>query len=382
MRKSINITSLFILFFAVNCFAQNNLRDSLITKGINQIYSIKFPEAEKTFNSLKKIFPNDPAGNFFLAMIDWWRILLNTTVEKYDDEFIDKLNFIISMCDSILEKKQDNVNALFFKGGAIGFRGRLRALRFSWLKAADDGRNALPIVEKVLKLDPNNNDAIFGMGIYNYYASILPDKYPILKPFMIFMPSTDKEEGIKQVKRTAEKGKYAKYEANYFLMLIYFSDENKPFLANNYARILTKAFPDNPVFEKWEGRITAKLGNSLRASEIFKDILLKGIEKFMGYGDDITKREAVYYIADRYWKENKIDSSKIFFQNCIDYSAKIDKDKTSGFYINALIYLGMINDVQNNRKAAIEYYNKVLDLDEYKQSHDLAEKYLETPYKK
>jgi len=382
MRKSINITSLFILFFAVNCFAQNNLRDSLITKGINQIYSIKFPEAEKTFNSLKKNFPNDPAGNFFLAMIDWWRILLNTTVEKYDDEFIDKLNFIISMCDSILEKKPDNVNALFFKGGAIGFRGRLRALRFSWLKAADDGRNALPIVEKVLKLDPNNNDAIFGMGIYNYYASILPDKYPILKPFMIFMPSTDKEEGIKQVKRTAEKGKYAKYEANYFLMLIYFSDENKPFLANNYARILTKAFPDNPVFEKWEGRITAKLGNSLRASEIFKDILLKGIEKFMGYGDDITKREAVYYIADRYWKENKIDSSKIFFQNCIDYSAKIDKDKTSGFYINALIYLGMINDVQNNRKAAIEYYNKVLDLDEYKQSHDLAEKYLETPYKK
>ena len=382
MRKSINITSLFILFFAINCFAQNNFRDSLITTGINQIYSIKFLKAEKTFNLLNENFPKDPAGDFFLAMIDWWRILLNTTVEKYDDEFIDKLNFEISKCDSILDKDPDNVNALFFKGGTIGFRGRLRALRYSWLKAADDGRKALPIVEKVLTLEPNNNDAIFGMGIYNYYASILPDKYPILKPFMIFMPSTDKEKGIRQVKRTAEKGKYAKYEANYFLMLIYFSDENKPFIANNYAKILTKAFPDNPVFEKWAGRIAAKIGNSLKASEIFKDVLLKGQKKMTGYTDAITKREAVYYVADRYWKENKIDSSKMFFKQCIKYSEIIDKEKDSGFLINALIYLGMINDVHGNRKIAINYYNKVLDLDEYKQSHDLAEKYLETPYKK
>jgi len=96
----------------------------------------------------------------------------------------------------------------------------------------------------------------------------------------------------------------------------------------------------------------------------------------------ITKREASYYIADRYWKENKIDSSKIFFEQSLKYSKVIDKGKESGFYINTLIYLGMINDVQNNRKAAIEYYNRVLDLDRYKQSHQLAEKYLKNPYKK
>jgi len=382
MSKSFITSFLLTVFLTVNCFAQNNLKDSLITVGIKQIYSIKFVEAESTFDSLKENFPQNPAGDFFLAMIDWWRILLNTTVEKYDDRFLDKLNIIINKCDSILEKNPNDVDALFFKGGAIGFRGRLRALRFSWLKAADDGRKALPIVQKVLTLDPNNNDAIFGMGIYNYYASILPDKYPILKPFMIFMPSTDKDEGIKQVKQTAEKGKYAKYEANYFLMLIYFSDENKPYISYKYAKILTKYFPDNPVFEKWEGRIAAKIGKSLEASKIFKDVLEKGKKKMAGYFDDISKREAYYYIADRYWKENKIDSSKILFKECLNLSTEIDKEKESGFLINALLYMGMINDVQKNRKAAINYYNKVLDLDEYKQSHNLAEKYLEKPYKK
>ena len=382
MRKSLITFFLFIVFFTDTYFAQNYVRDSLITVGINQIYNIKFDRAGSTFKTLRNKFPNDPAGIFFLAIIDWWRILLNTTVEKYDDRFLDELDLVINKCDSILEREPDNVNVLFFKGGAIGFKGRLRALRFSWLRAADDGRKALPIIEKVLSLEPDNNDAIFGLGLYNYYASILPDKYPILKPIMIFLPSTDKEEGIRQVKRTAEKGKYAKYEAIYFLMLIYFTDENKPFIAYNYSKILTKDFPDNPVFEKWEGRIAAKIGNSLRASEIFKDVLLKGRKKMTGYVDDITKREATYYIADRYWKENKIDSSKIFFKQSVKYSKVIDKGKESGFYINALIYLGMINDVQNNREAAIEYYKKVLDMDKYKQSHQLAEKYLKNPYKK
>ena len=382
MRKSLITSFLFIVFFTTTYFAQKNVRDSLITIGINQIYSIKFVKADSTFKTLSDKFPNDPAGIFFLSMIDWWRILLNTTVEKYDDRFLEELNFIIDKCDTILEIEPNNVDVLFFKGGAIGFRGRLRSLRSSWFKAADDGRKALPIIEKVLLLEPNNNDAIFGLGIYNYYASILPDKYPILKPIMIFMSLTDKEEGLRQVKRTAEKGKYAKYEAIYFLMLIYFTDENKPLLSYNYSKKLTKDFPDNPVFEKWEGRIAAKIGNSLRASEIFKDVLLKGQKKMTGYIDDITKREAVYYIADQYWKENKIDSSKIFFEDCVKYSKVIDKGKESGFYINALIYLGMINDVQKNRIAAIEYYNRVLDLDEYKKSHELAEKYLENPYKK
>ncbi len=382
MRKRLIISFLLIVFFTGTYFAQSNVKDSLITIGINQIYNVKFEKADSTFKTLRDKFPNDPAGIFFLSMIDWWRILLNTTVEKYDDKFLEEIDLIIEKCDSILEKEPNNVDALFFKAGAIGFRGRLRALRFSWFKAADDGRKALPIVEKVMALEPNSNDAIFGLGLYNYYAAILPEKYPILKPIMIFMPSTNKDEGIRQVKRTAEKGRYAKYEAIYFLMLIYFTDENKPFVSYKYSKILTKDFPDNPIFEKWEGRIAAKIGNSLRASEIFKDVLLKGQKKMTGYTDDITKREASYYIADRYWKENKIDSSKIFFEQSLKYSKVIDKGKESGFYINTLIYLGMINDVQNNRKAAIEYYNRVLDLDKYKQSHQLAEKYLKNPYKK
>jgi hypothetical protein len=51
--------------------------DSLVKAGINQIYSIKFTESEKTFLVLQKEYPKHPAGKFFFAMIDWWKIILS-----------------------------------------------------------------------------------------------------------------------------------------------------------------------------------------------------------------------------------------------------------------------------------------------------------------
>ncbi len=210
----------FILFFLVIqagfLQAQSPEFDSLITTGIHQIYNIKFPDAEVTFRKVIANYPDHPAGRFFLAMIDWWRILLDLDNESNDELFFQKLEDVIYQCDQMLEQDPDNVDALFFKGGAIGFRGRLRAYRESWIKAADDGREALPIVERASELDPSNMDVQLGFGIYNYYASVIPNDYPFLKPLMIFFPSGDKEKGISQLNTTASNGKYAKYEASIF----------------------------------------------------------------------------------------------------------------------------------------------------------------------
>ncbi len=136
------------IFLLTNLFAQQSDFESRVELGIKQIYNIKFEDAEKTFRSLIADYPDHPAGRFFLAMIDWWKILLDVENESHDEIFFQKLEDVIFQCDKILEKDPDNVEALFFKGGSIGFRGRLRSLRESWLKAADDGREALPIVEK------------------------------------------------------------------------------------------------------------------------------------------------------------------------------------------------------------------------------------------
>ncbi len=379
--KNLFLSALIFLSLSITANARDGKYDSLATMGVKQIYDIKFEQAEKTFRELIADYPDHPAGRFFLAMIDWWKILLNPDDESHDEIFFQKLEDVIYQCDQVLDKNPDDVNALFFKGGAIGFRGRLRSLRESWLKAADDGREALPIVERASNLDPGNKDVQLGFGIYDYYASVIPEEYPLLKPLMIFFPSGDKEKGLAELKSTAENGKYAKFEARYFLMTLYYNYENNPFKAYEYAKSLNDEFPDNPVFERWRGRIAARKGDYADAAGIFKDVLIKADSGLTGYTVIPAKREATYYVALQYRNTNDLDSSEDYFNKCIEYSKELDKDGESGFWINSVLYLGMINDQMGNRGKALDYYNELLDMKEYGSSHSLAEKYIKKAYR-
>ncbi|MGE5499915.1 MAG: tetratricopeptide repeat protein [Syntrophothermus sp.] len=294
MKRLVLFFSFFILISS--SFAQNARFDSLVQKGISEIYNIKFDAAGATFRTVMSDYPAHPAGRFFLAMIDWWKIMLDVDNEAYDEIFFAKLEDVIYQCDQILEKDPSNVDALFFKGGAIGFRGRLRAFRESWLKAADDGREALPIVHRAYKLNPDNIDVQLGFGIYNYYASVIPQKYPLVKPLMLFFPSGDKEKGIKELSDVAVRGKYARTESRYFLMQLYYQFEENFTMAEQYAQQLNSEYPDNPVFQRYLGRIKVKRGDYFSASSIFGNVYAKALKNFPGYSN-VSKREASYYLG-------------------------------------------------------------------------------------
>lgn len=365
-----NFILLIILFN--NLFAQTNDFESRVESGIKQIYNIKFEDAEKTFRSLIADYPNHPAGRFFLAMIDWWKILLDIENESHDEIFFQKLEDVIFQCDKILEKDPQNVDALFFKGGSIGFRGRLRSLRESWLKAADDGREALPIVERASRLDPENLDVQLGFGIYNYYAAVIPEEYPLIKPLMIFFPSGNKEEGLRQLRNTALNGKYAKYEARYFLMTIYYRYESNPWQAEEFAKMLVEDFPDNPTFQRWLGRIYIRQGKMQLADSLFKDVLKKADANFYGYNFPVSLREANYYVGYNYKLNKELDSAKIYLTRCAEISQQIDKEEESGFLINSMLYLAQISEAKSLFEEAINYYERLLKMRDWGNSHTLS----------
>ncbi len=365
---------LIILLFSSSIYAQNSDFDSRVKEGIKQIYNIKFTEAEKTFRSVIADYPQHPAGRFFIAMIDWWKILLDPDNESYDEIFFQKLEDVIYQCDQLLDKNPKDVDALFFKGGSIGFRGRLRAFRESWLKAADDGREALPIVEEAASLDPNNMDVQLGFGIYNYYAAVIPNENPLIKPLMIFFPDGDKEKGIQQLKNTAFNGKFAKYEARYFLMTLYYRYENNSIIADDYAKLLQEDFPDNPVFEKWRGRIAVRKGDYFLADSVFRNVLLKADKNYVGYNRPNTLREAAYYVGNNLKNNGQLDSAKVFFERCIVESQKIDEEgEESGFQVNAYLYLAQMAETLNKKEEAIRLYEKILSIRDYGKSHSVAE---------
>ena len=105
-------------------------------------------------------------------MTSWWRVLIDLEDRSHDELYYDQLQECIDVCDARLEEDPDNFDAILFKGGAIGSRGRLRGDRGKFLGAARDGLRSLPLLKRSRNLEPTNKDILFGQGIYDYFAVI------------------------------------------------------------------------------------------------------------------------------------------------------------------------------------------------------------------
>ena len=352
---------------------------ALAKRGIGHVYNLEFENAEKEFQELILRKPGDPAGYFFLAMVRWWMIMIDIDDERYDREFYDALDGVVGMCDSLLEKNRDDVNAIFFKGGAIGFEGRLKFHRSDYFGAANAGRKALPLVHEALDLDPGNSDVLLGAGIYNYYAEVIPSEYPFVKPLILFIPPGDRQKGISQLKAAAEKGTYAPVEAEYFLLQIYFFYEKDYTQALAFALDLHGKFPANMVFHRYCGRSYVSLNNWDMAQSEFTEIVGRARSGMRGYTPPV-EREAEYYCGMGAMIGRRFDEALDHLYRCDALSRTLDRDEASGFMAMANLRIGMVYDMQGKRDLALAQYRKVREMKDYQDSRAQAERYLAAPY--
>jgi len=348
-------------------------------RGIAAVYNLEFEKAEAEFRVLSARYPAHPSGKFFLAMVDWSRIVLDIDNELLDDGFIDKLDEVIDMCDDMLDRDENDVAALFFKGGALGFRGRLYGHRGSWMKAANDGRQALPIVQRAYKIAPDNYDILLGIGIYNYYAEVIPEQYPVVKPLMVFFPSGDRQRGIRQLTEAGLHARYAATEANYFLLQLYYAYEKQYDKGIEVGRALLERYPKNVMMHRYLGRCYVNLSHWAETRRVYTDILDRCANAYVGYGDN-CKREAVYYLGVAEMNLGHHAEALRHFYECDALCRRLDLKKESGFMPLANLKIGMIYDLQSKRGEALAQYRKVLAMRNYESTHDLAERYTAAPY--
>lgn len=373
---------LFLIIFTTSARSQwlpDWRTEEFVQQGIEQVYNFELDSARASFQKVVDMYPEHPGGHFFVAMVDWMNILVNIEDESLDEKFFEQLETVIDLSDKILKQRSHDLSALFFKGGSIGFRGRLRAHRGSWVRAANDGRRALPIVRRAEQLSPENADILLGKGIYNYYASVIPEMFPWVRPFLIFFPSGDKEEGLEQLRIASENARYAGIEASYFLMQILYFNEKKYREGHELAERLHQRFPLNPLFHRYYGRFSVALGRWDDAYKSFTSV----IERYNDGKDGYTiaaVREAEYYVAQYLFNNNYLNEALNHYAKVLEYSDKMDSDRQSGFVILSKLRKGMIHDALDDRETALEYYRKVRSMDDYQGSRRLADRYIQTPY--
>lgn len=371
---------LILISFIISGSLKAQNYDPELIKGIDYVYHVKFDSADAVFDGFIKKHSDDPSGYFFKVLSQWWKINLDKYDESFDDELFKRVDKAEEIADSRLDKNENDNYAMFFKGGAIGYRGLLRSVRESWLKAAEDGKEALNLLQKAYELNDKNKDAVFGVGIYNYFAEYVPEAYPVLKPLMLIFPKGDKLKGLKQIQETADNSQYAKIEANYILTYLNQRYENNFTEAQKFSDLLKNQYPENPVFERMFAANLIGLSKWNESLNEWKAIAAKCDSIQTGFNERL-KREAHYYVALSLSKMGRLKEGETNLFIARDLNAKLDKDEETPYGAYTFMMLGMLNDLKGDHGTAVSFYDKVIAMKEFGNSHVDAERFKKSGYK-
>jgi hypothetical protein len=359
--------------------------DERIQEGIDLIYSLRFEAADRYFEGIIAADPDNPLGHFFLAMVTWWRVLIDLDDPSHDEAFYDLLQRCIYVCDRRLDEDPDDFDAILFKGGAIGFRGRLRGDRHQFVQAARDGLRCLPLLKKSRQLEPTNKDILFGQGIYNYFAAVIPQKHPIVRPVMWFLDDGDRDLGLEQLQEVGREGRYARAEALYFLAQIHRVFEDDDARALPYLVQLHERYPDNALFHRYRARVLVSLGRWEEGVAAYEEVVRRGQAGAPGYHTR-GRIEAHYYIGRYAYRARRLDACVEALSAAEDLSYRVgdepEAQNVRGYVPLANLYLGMAYDELRRRDAALARYERVLALPNHARSHKLAKGYRESAYRR
>lgn len=353
--------------------------DERIQHGIDLIYGLHFDEADAHFAAIRAADPHNPLGYFFSAMVTWWRVLIDLDDRTHDEAFYAQLERCIEVCDQRLKEDPLDFDAILFKGGAIGFRGRLRGDRDQYVQAARDGLRSLPLLTKSRQLEPSNKDILFGQGLYNYFAKVMPERHAILRPVMIFLPDGDRELGLQQLRQVASEGLYARTEAAYFIAQIYRIFENDSNAALPYITELFARYPSNALFHRYAARTLVEVGRWPEGIALYEQYIQRHRKRQTGYHVH-GNIEARYYLGRYAFFIRRYAEARADFLAVDQLTEESERERDLAYTALANLYLGMIADLENDAREAQTRYEKVLDLPEYANSHKRAKTYLIEPY--
>ncbi len=245
-----------------------------LDNGYRQMYNLQFADAHNTFSAWKQARPGDPLGPasdaaaYLFAEFDRLSIL---QAEFFTDDaefksrsklvadpgvkqaFLGKLDECDRLADAALARNPQDANAQFAKILALGLRSDYLALiEKRYVQSLGYMKTGRVLAQQLLAEDPSYYDAYLAVGVENYMLGIKPA--PVRWVLSFTGAQTDKAQGIRELKLTAEKGHYLEPFARLLLAVAALRDKDKN-EARELLSGLANEFPKNQLYAKELGRL-------------------------------------------------------------------------------------------------------------------------------
>ena len=345
---------------------------------VANMYNFKYDRAEKQFRSLRRRYPQHPMPYFLLGLNVWWKMMpSNLTDPKYDRLFLAYMDTAIAQAKRRFDADGRNYEACFFLAAAYGFEARLYGQRNALAKAGLCSKRALGYIERSREANGLSPEFLLGQGLFNYYADLVGEQHPWLKPVLLFFPKGDRALGLQQVRTVAERGFYARTEARIQLIDILENarEKNAPG-ALQVCEQLAREFPDNAYVQREYAKLCFLSGNVAQYVQTSQQLLDKINRGLPGF-EATSGRYAAYYLGyyHQFWHRD-LAQAKDYYLRCIVF-AETSSQTQQRYYLYANGNLAKIAIEEHDEPAARRYYQAVVDhADRKLPMRAEAEKYL------
>jgi len=328
-----------------------------ILQALDNIYGGDFSEADDNIRQLRTRYPQHPAVPMLRAIQLYWQYIPLSQNRTAPIQYVQACEQTLTLAKKRLEKDENEPEGVFFALTAHSYLALKHHNDDELMKAVNEARQAYSYMKQGFDLTATNPEFFFTTGLYNYYVERYPMDNPIVKPMMWFFRSGDMPLGLRQIETAARRAIFTRHEAAYYLAGIYLQHDNAPNRAAVWLKTLLERFPNNPVFLM---RYIESLLLSNRYDEAQR--LLPRLKAMPRPFLSVPIRFFDGLLAE---KEAKNDpEAAAHYQAAV--REKYMVPYTKEYHAMAYAGLARIAARSNNRSLAKAYYQKALNLAEYK----------------
>jgi uncharacterized protein DUF3808 len=289
-----------------------------LAQALDHFYSLEYDAAEQQLNARVKEDPDDLRALSYLARV-WLeremfrRQMLEAQAYRNDGEAFrsdksavdPKVRQKIFELESELESRAQaklkldphNKEALYWLGTSYVIRAVYHlTLEKSTMPALSDAKEAQKCNLRVLEIDPNYADAYLVVGTYDYIVGSLPWYTKAVAALIGY--SGNRQRGLDELKRAANDGHWARTDAQTFLSILYFREQNHS-ESIRIMRNLEQQYPRNSLLPQEIAR-AYKAQNDWQAAATEYDSLLQKYEAHAPGFEDLPLARVYFQAGETY----------------------------------------------------------------------------------
>lgn len=296
---------------------------NLVKRTVDQIYDMRFSEANETTNLLSKNYPEHPVVFLLRGMIIYWEGYPLLSGSEKGSEFEQQIRLCIDRSEEFGPENEAEflLANLCARGSLLAFYtgNDLPSKVFSL------GSTSYRYLRRSFKFTGSFPDFLFFTGLYNYYREAYAEAHPVYKPLLAVFPRGNRDKGMLELRTAFRTSIFMKAEASTFLSSNYKYFENDFKNASYFSKLIFKVYPGNIVY-----RINC-----------IEDLLL--IQKY----DDARK----LILSTSFEKDNKYYQAQIMILNAILAEKNKDLNQAEKDYRNGIEIISEYRSYGDQYKA-------------------------------